>query len=260
LFQVLFNHQKRDLGALQLPGLRLEPLAQGVPHALFDLALDSLEDSAGQLRLTLTWARERLDDGQMQQMTNHLLGLLEQVSTTPDQPLVSLPLLDAGDQARLAEWSTPRQSFDAARLLPALIAEQARLRPEAIALVHGAERICLAEQARLRPEAIALVHGAERISFAELEARANRLAHLLIAHGVQPESRVGVSLERGNAMIVAMLAVLKAGGAFVPLDPDYPRERLSYMVEDSGLQWLITSSDLAERLPLGQGVQPLYPD
>ncbi|HSX71079.1 MAG TPA: amino acid adenylation domain-containing protein, partial [Pseudomonas sp.] len=238
LFQVLFNHQKRDLGALQLPGLRLEPLAQGVPHALFDLALDSLEDSAGQLRLTLTWARERLDDGQMQQMSAHLLGLLEQVSAAPDQPLVRLQLLDDGDQARLAEWNTPRQDFDAARLLPELIAEQARLHPDAIALVHGGDRL----------------------TFAELEARANRLAQLLVAHGVRPESRIGVSLERGNAMIVAMLAVLKSGGAFVPLDPDYPRERLSYMVEDSGLKWLITSSDLAERLPPGEGVEPLYLD
>ncbi|MBC9250734.1 hypothetical protein A9179_10645 [Pseudomonas alcaligenes] len=238
LFQVLFNHQKRDLGALQLPGLRLQPLAQGVPHALFDLALDSLEDSAGRLRLTLTWARERLDNAQMQQMTAHLLGLLEQVSAMPDQPLVRLQLLDAVDQARLAEWNTPRQGFDAARLLPELIAEQARLRPEAIALVHGGERI----------------------SFSELEARANRLAQLLVAQGVRPEARVGVSLERGNAMIIAMLAVLKSGGAFVPLDPDYPRERLAYMAEDSGLKWLITSSDLAERLPLGEGVEPLYLD
>ena len=238
LFQVLFNHQKRDLGALQLPGLRLEPLAQGVPHALFDLALDSLEDSAGQLRLTLTWARERLDDAQMQQMATHLLGLLEQVSAAPDRPLVQLELLDVDDRVRLAEWNTPRQGFDAARLLPELIAEQARLRPEAIALVHGSERI----------------------TFAELEARSNRLANMLVAHGVQPESRVGVSLERGNAMIVAMLAVLKSGGAFVPLDPDYPRERLNYMVEDSGLQWLITSSDLTERLPLSSSVEPLYLD
>ncbi|MBD9416216.1 amino acid adenylation domain-containing protein [Pseudomonas sp. PDM16] len=238
LFQVLFNHQKRDLGALQLPGLSLQPLAQGVPHALFDLALDSHEDSSGRLHLTLTWARERLDNAQMQQMTAHLLGLLEQVSAMPDQPLVRLQLLDAGDQTRLAEWNTPRQGFDAASLLPELIAEQARLRPEAIALVHGEERI----------------------SLSELEARANRLANLLVAHGVQPESRVGVSLERGSAMIVAMLAVLKSGGAFVPLDPDYPRERLSYMVEDSGLKWLITSSDLAERLPLSSAVEPLYLD
>ncbi|MBB2496021.1 amino acid adenylation domain-containing protein [Pseudomonas sp. UL070] len=238
LFQVLFNHQKRDLGALQLPGLSLQPLAQGVPHALFDLALDSHEDSSGQLRLTLTWARERLDDSQMQKMAAHLLGLLVRVSAAPDQPLVRLEVLDGQDQAQLADWNTPRQTFDAARLLPELIAEQARLRPDAIALVHGSERI----------------------AFAELEARSNRLANLLVAHGVQPESRVGVSLERGNAMIVAMLAVLKSGGAFVPLDPDYPRERLSYMVEDSSLKWLITSSDLAERLPLGEGVEPLYLD
>ncbi|MEK1908321.1 MAG: condensation domain-containing protein, partial [Pseudomonas sp.] len=215
LFQVLFNHQKRDLGALQLPGLSLQPLAQGVPHALFDLALDSHEDSSGRLRLTLTWARERLDDGQMQKMAAHLLGLLERVSADPDQPLVRLEVLDGQDQAQLGEWNQPRQDFDTSRLLPELIAEQARLRPDAIALVHGSERI----------------------AFAELEARSNRLANLLMAHGVRPESRVGVSLERGNAMIVAMLAVLKSGGAFVPLDPDYPRERLSYMVEDSGLKW-----------------------
>ncbi|WP_394558369.1 amino acid adenylation domain-containing protein [Aquipseudomonas alcaligenes] len=238
LFQVLFNHQKRDLGALQLPGLSLQPLAQGVPHALFDLALDSHEDSSGRLRLTLTWARERLDDAQMQKMAAHLLGLLERACTAPDQPLVRLDVLDTQDQEQLAGWNTPRQDFDATRLLPQLIAGQARLRPDAIALVHGAERI----------------------SFAELETRANCLANLLVAHGVQPDSRVGVSLERGNAMIVAMLAVLKSGGAFVPLDPDYPRERLSYMVEDSGLKWLITSSDLAERLPLGESVEPLYLD
>ena len=238
LFQVLFNHQKRDLGALQLPGLSLEPLAQSVPHALFDLALDSHEDSSGRLGLTLTWARERLNDGQMRGLAEHLLGLLERVCAAPDQPLVSLPLLGPQDQRCLNDWNRPQQSFDPERLLPDLIAEQVRLQPDAIALVHGNERL----------------------SFAELEARANRLARLLIEQGVRPESRVGVSLERGNAMIVAMLGVLKAGGAFVPLDPDYPRERLSYMVEDSGLKWLLTSSDLAERLSISSAVEALYLD
>ncbi|MDG1583390.1 non-ribosomal peptide synthetase [Pseudomonas sp. GOM6] len=190
------------------------------------------------LELLLAYDRAHFDADGIAQVEALLRQALDQVCGDPARALGSLQLSSTDEQARLAEWNMSRQSFDASRLLPELIAEQARLRPEAVALVHGGERI----------------------AFAELEARANRLAQLLVAHGVQPESRVGVSLERGNAMIVAMLAVLKSGGAFVPLDPDYPRERLSYMVEDSGLKWLLTSSDLAERLPLGEGVEPLYLD
>src|SRR5690606_32796477 len=132
--------------------------------------------------------------------------LLEHLCAQPDLPLAQLALLDAQDWQRLEQWNNPRERHDDSRLFPALFAEQAALRPDAIALVHGTERL----------------------SYAELEARANQLAHLLIAQGVRPESRVGVSLERGTGMIVAMLGILKAGGAFVPLDPDYPRERLAY--------------------------------
>jgi amino acid adenylation domain-containing protein len=190
------------------------------------------------LELLLAYDRAHFDAAGIAQVEALLRQALDQVCGDPARALGSLALASVGEQAQLNEWNAPQQGFDAARLLPELIAEQAFLRPEAIALVHGGERI----------------------SFAELEARANRLANLLVTHGVRPESRVGVSLERGNAMIVAMLAVLKSGGAFVPLDPDYPRERLSYMVEDSGLKWLLTSSDLAERLPLGEGVEPLYLD
>ncbi|MEK8079861.1 amino acid adenylation domain-containing protein [Pseudomonas sp. XK-1] len=228
LFQVLFNHQRRDLGALaRLPGLRLTPLAQDLPHAIFDLALDSEEDADGELRLVFTHARERLDAALVARMASHFIGLLEQLCQTADLPLARLPLLDDEDQQRLTLWNQCQQAHNPSRLLPELIAEQARLRPDAIALVHGGERL----------------------SYAELEAQANRLAHLLIERGVGPEARVGLSLERGNSMIVGLLAILKAGGAFVPLDPGYPRERLAFMVEDSGLQWLITSSDLAGRLP-----------
>ncbi|MDV7214070.1 amino acid adenylation domain-containing protein, partial [Azotobacter beijerinckii] len=107
---------------------------------------------------------------------------------------------------------------------------------------------------------VALVHGETRLSYAELEARANRLARHLIACGVGPEARVGLCLERGTAMIEGLLAILKAGGAFVPLDPDYPRERLAYMAEDSGLKWLVTTSALRGRLPLGEGVEALCLD
>ncbi|WP_207388911.1 amino acid adenylation domain-containing protein [Azotobacter chroococcum] len=239
LFQVLFNHQRRDLGALhELPGLRLTPLEQPVPHAIFDLALDSEEGADGALRLVFTHARERLDGTLVARMAGHFAGLLERLGESLDRPLAQLQLLDAQDRAQLEAWNACRQSHDPARLLPELIAEQARLRPQAIALVHGATRV----------------------SYAELEACANRLARHLIACGVGPEARVGLCLERGTAMIEGLLAILKAGGAFVPLDPDYPRERLAYMAEDSGLKWLVTTSALRGRLLLGEGVEALCLD
>ncbi|WP_171006527.1 condensation domain-containing protein, partial [Pseudomonas sp. 2FG] len=230
LFDSLLVFENYPLGDALRQAARGE-LRLGMPQSHefthYPLTLAVLPGS--RLELLLAYDRAHFDAAGIAQVEALLRQALQLVCGDPAQTLGSLALLGESEQLLLDEWNTPRQSFDASRLLPELIAEQARLRPQAVALVHDAERL----------------------SFAELEARANCLARLLVEQGVRPESRVGVSLERGNAMIVAMLAVLKAGGAFVPLDPDYPRERLAYMVEDSGLQWLITSSELAERLPLG---------
>jgi amino acid adenylation domain-containing protein/non-ribosomal peptide synthase protein (TIGR01720 family) len=109
------------------------------------------------------------------------------------------------------------------------------------------------EQALLAPHAPALLFGRITLDYAELNRRANQLAHHMIALGVRPETRVGIALERSVEMVVSLLAVLKAGGAYVPLDPDYPQERLAYMVQDSGIRFLITSSALAGRFGYPQG-------
>ncbi|WP_236186700.1 AMP-binding protein, partial [Pseudomonas juntendi] len=97
-----------------------------------------------------------------------------------------------------------------------------------------------------------------RLSYAQLNARANRLAHRLIALGVGADGLVGIAVERSVEMVVGLLAILKAGGAYVPLDPDYPEDRLRYMLEDSGVQLLLTQSHL--QLPLAEGVQTLALD
>ena len=106
-------------------------------------------------------------------------------------------------------------------------------------------------QARATPEATAIVSGDERVSYAELNARANRLAWLLRERGVGPETVVGICLERDPDLWVALLGVLKAGGAYLPLDPGHPAQRLAYMLSDSGANWLITRSKLAGQLPPG---------
>ncbi|MGO3988222.1 amino acid adenylation domain-containing protein [Pseudomonas sp. SAS7] len=106
---------------------------------------------------------------------------------------------------------------------------------------------CIAEHARNRPDAVAVICASRQMTYGELEARANRLAHHLIAQGVSPEMCVGIALERSADVIVAFLAVMKTGAAYVPLDIDYPQERLQWIVEDSAMHVLITCSSLRQR-------------
>src|SRR5205807_1627912 len=109
------------------------------------------------------------------------------------------------------------------------------------------------EQVRRTPEAVAVVHGAELVSYRELNARANRLAHHLRGLGVGPETVVGVCLEHGSELLVGLLGILKAGGGYLPLDPEHPSERLGYLLEDTRAGYLVTQSHLLERLPAEEG-------
>ncbi|MBX9762632.1 MAG: amino acid adenylation domain-containing protein [Pseudomonadaceae bacterium] len=228
LFQVAFNYRRQiSLAANWLPGINVHLDEFPASRIPFDLALDAQQGEGEQVQINFAYAADLFDTASIERLIAGFTQMLGEFVARPDSSLAQLRLHSAAEQERLAAWNQCRQTHDSSRLLPEL----------------------LAEQARLRPDAIALVHGSERLSYAELEEQANRLAHLLIERGVGAEARVGLSLERGNSMIVGLLAILKAGGAFVPLDPGYPRERLAFMVEDSGLQWLITSSDLAGRLP-----------
>ncbi|MGE6825835.1 AMP-binding protein, partial [Pseudomonas soli] len=112
-------------------------------------------------------------------------------------------------------------------------------------------------QAACTPEAIAVTFAGQALSYDQLNRRANRLAHKLRAQGVGPDVLVGIAVERGFEMIVGLLAILKAGGAYVPLDPEYPQDRLSYMMEDSGIQLLLTQGHLLAGLPVPAHVRSL---
>ncbi|MDO7900267.1 non-ribosomal peptide synthetase, partial [Pseudomonas citrulli] len=118
----------------------------------------------------------------------------------------------------------------------------------------------IARLAASNPQRTAVIFDGERFSYGDIDRRANQLAHALIARGVGPESRVGVALPRSEGVIVALLAVLKAGAAYVPLDTGYPRERLAYLIEDSGLALLLSDSRVAAQLPLAGAAQVLALD
>ena len=160
-------------------------------------------------------------------MGRRLVALLEAVVADPSQPIGRIELLEPEERQQiLIDWNNTACEVPDTTL-PALLEAQVERSPEAIALVF--------EESTL--------------SYAELNAQANRLAHLLIGRGVGPENLVAIALPRSIEMVVGLLAILKAGGAYLPLDPEYPPERLAYMLKDARPACVLTSAQIAQRLP-----------
>ncbi|RRW83852.1 amino acid adenylation domain-containing protein, partial [Pseudomonas aeruginosa] len=169
----------------------------------------------------------------------HWRNLLRGIVANPRQRLGELPLLDAPERRQtLSEWNPAQREC----------------------VVQGTLQQRFEEQARQRPQAVALILDEQRLSYGELNARANRLAHCLIARGVGADVPVGLALERSLDMLVGLLAILKAGGAYLPLDPAAPEERLAHILDDSGVRLLLTQGHLLERLPRQAGVEVLAID
>ena len=236
LFQVMFNHQAQVRTAIQqLPGLRVVSLEHETRTAQFDLSLDTQETEDG-LWASLTYATDLFDASTAARMLRHWLGLLRGAVADTTRPLQDLAMLDMTERQQILEqWNATARDYPQNQWVHHLIEAQAKRQPQATALVF-------AEQ---------------RIDYAELNRRANRLAHRLIEAGVGPDVRVGLAVERSFDMVIGLLAVLKAGGAYVPLDPDYPRERLAYMLDDSGVQLLLTQAPLLSQLPIPHGLETL---
>ncbi len=232
LFQVMFALQNADTSSDPLPGLRTEGVDAALDTTKFDLSLH-LEAHPGGLGGALTYATDLFERGTVERMAAHLARVLEQVAADPELRLSALALVDDAERRQLHAWA----GVDAP--VPA------------DACIHG---LVEAQVART-PDAVALVHETESVTYAGLNARANRLAHHLRGLGVGPETRVGICLPRGVEMVAAILGVLKSGAAYVPLDPAYPPERLSFMAADSGMTVLVTVDALRGVLPVGDGVR-----
>ena len=240
LFQVLHNHQRKDLRVLaQVPGLAIEPFELNERLAQFELTLDTVEQPGAGLSVRFTYAAPLFEPATIERLGCHYQRLLAAFADEPARALSDVPLMDAAEQDRLMQWGAPQPDV-----------------PEDFVPVHA----LVETQACQRPHAPALLMGETVWCHAELNERANRLAHHLIRLGVTPESRVGIATSRCPDMLAALMGVLKAGGAYVPLDPAYPADRLAFMLADSGVRWVITQSNLVDRFPLVDGVQALCID
>ncbi|MFF7046741.1 amino acid adenylation domain-containing protein, partial [Streptomyces massasporeus] len=216
LFQVMLAVQNNRRTVVDTVSEDAADLPAGERTVKFDLDVNVTElfDPTGApagLRGTFSVATDLFEPRTAEQLTDRLSRVLAALAADAQAPISSVALVDEAELHRMRLQGQGLERDAAAATLPELFAAQVARTPDAVALVAA---------------------GAE-VSYRELDARANRLARLLVSRGVGPESLVGVCLERGADLVVALLAVLKAGGAYVPLDPEYPASRLGLMIEDA---------------------------
>ncbi|HEX6037404.1 non-ribosomal peptide synthetase [Longimicrobium sp.] len=232
VFQVMFLLDESPLAALELPGLRLAPVTADARTSLFDLTL-GVEKGDDGLAARIEYATDLFDAGTIERMAEHFCQLLRGIADAPDARVSALPLL--GDAER-------RQVVDGYNATHAEYPADAR--------VHD----LFAATVERTPDAPAVSWPGGALTYAQLDARANRLARYIRARGVRADSAVGICLERGPEMMVAVLAVLKAGAAYVPVDPAYPADRIAYMLADSAAPVLLTQTRIAESLSATEAV------
>jgi amino acid adenylation domain-containing protein len=230
LFQVLLALQNVPAGSAELPGLKLEPFLFESGVARFDLEV-VIEETAAGLTGAVQYDAGLFDRTTIARLTRQLETALRSAAARPERRLSDLALLTAAErQQTLVEWNATGTAWPSGSALPELFAVQAAAHPQRLAWEMDEEEL----------------------RYGELAARSEAVARFLGWQGVRAGDVVGLCVERSGALLVAMLGILKAGAAYLPLDPGYPRERLSWMLEDSGAPLLLTQESLAPRMPPSQ--------
>ncbi|RMS80463.1 Non-ribosomal peptide synthetase module [Pseudomonas savastanoi] len=227
VFQVLFAWEQHQDSDLTLSGLDVSVLQSSQPVAKFDLQL-ALSERDGQIVGGLEYASGLYEPETVVQMGEYLRRILTQMVEDSEQPLATVALLNTEQHRQIVhDWN--RTERDTSR------------QPDCVTRFEAiVQRV---------PNAVALLADEQALTYAELNQSANRLAHYLIQQGVKPEQRVGLCLERSPQMVIGLLAILKAGAAYVPFDPAYPAERLAFMFGDAAPTLLLTQASLRADLP-----------
>ena len=237
LVSVMFQIEKigapLDFGDIELESVESPPKR----FVNFEILIEIL-DTGRDLLLKCEYNTDLFTATTIARWLDHYGVLLESIASGAEQFIDELPLLkDAVRRQLLVEWNETNTNYPANTPIHELFEAQARRTPDVVAVEYAGRQL----------------------TYGELNARANQLAHHLIALGVGPEVPVGLCVERSLEMVVGLLGILKAGGAYLPLDPDYPRERLAYMLEDAAVAVLLTQRNLDERLPR-QSAKRVYLD
>ncbi|MET3621799.1 amino acid adenylation domain-containing protein [Burkholderia ambifaria] len=228
LFQVMAAYgERRALPALGTASAALLP--SGTPSAKFDLTLAVEATPDGTFDAAFIYALDLFDADAIARLAARFVTLLDDALARPDLPIGDLDWLPADELAQLFAWNAPAGAAEAEPFVP----------------VHAR----IAAHAQARPDARGVADIDRALTRGEVDARAARIARNLVAAGVRPEMRVGVALQRSVDLLVALIAVLKSGAAFVPLDPAHPRERLAQIVGDAGIAHVLTDGASVASLP-----------
>lgn len=227
LFQVMFVFQNAPAQRFDLTGLTISPVQAESGVAKFDLSIILNETTDG-MSIGFEYNTDLFDESTIERLFKNFDIMLQGIARDPDQLVWTLPLLtDQEQQQMLIEWNTTQVDFPHDKC------------------VH--ERF--AQLTKHNPDAVAATYEGQQITYDELNRRANQLGRYLQELGVKPDVPVGICMERSIEMALGIMGALKAGGAFLPLDPVYPPERLAYMIEDSEIPVLLTQHALIENLP-----------
>jgi amino acid adenylation domain-containing protein len=231
LFQVMLAFQTMPGNLLALPGLGVSPVELGGETAKFDLTL-SVREAAGALTATVEYSTDLFEPATVRRMLERFQILLEGVVANPEQRLSRLPILTEAERREiLVDWNDTARDY-----------------PKGQCVQEFFER-----QVERAPDAVAVSFDKKQLTYRELNRRANQLAHYLRKLGVEPVTRIAVYMERSLEMVVGLLGILKAGATYVPLDVDYPNERVSFMLGDSQTKFLLTQKQFSDKLPEWRG-------
>ncbi len=227
IFQVMFLLEQTGSSMPSIGGASTEEVEVHLGSSRHDYFGFQVTESPASLNIEVEYSTDLFSHDTVERLVQHYQHLLQAIVQNPAQQVGLLPLLGAGERERLlVEWNHNQRTVPDGACVPRLFEEQALQRPDAIALV--------AEDGHL--------------SYAELNVCANQLAHALIGNGIGPGERIGICVERGLEMGVGLLGIMKAGAAYVPLDPALPAERLAFMMADAQLAGLVTQDGVRRRL------------
>ncbi|MBZ4423328.1 non-ribosomal peptide synthetase, partial [Myxococcus sp. RHSTA-1-4] len=232
LFQVIFSLQNAPMPAVRKQALSLSPVEVENPTIKFELQL-SLTDSPEGYQGSLSYNTDLFEHATALRMTSHFQVLVEALTSRPEAPLASVSMLSPAERKQvLLEWSATASEYPRDATLPQVFSQ--------VVARHA--------------DNVAVEFSGSKLTYRQLDERANQLAHHLRGLGVTTDARVALAVERSLELIVSLVAILKAGAAYVPLDPSYPRERLAAMVEDVRPGVLVTTRSLLPKLP-GEGLR-----
>ncbi|MFJ5966177.1 amino acid adenylation domain-containing protein, partial [Bacillus sp. NPDC093026] len=234
LFSVSFNMQNMEVPALKLGELEISPYAVQHQSVKFDLSLEAFERK-GELKLSFDYATALFKEETVRLLGKHLLAIIREAVSQPDQMLGLLNILDHQEQMERLDQREGEKP-----------------------IIHEPFHVQFSRQARETPDAIAVMDDQRKLTYRELDNMSNALSSELILRGVKKESAVALILDRSVYLVVSMLGVMKAGAAFVPIDPAFPDERIRYTLEDCGARVIVTDEDYLDMYKNQQHVHVVH--